>query len=340
MTRVPRRHRAAFNVAFLLEHYFPTHPGIKRAKAGARARIANHLGRARTGRVSQVERLQRISPTYFRSRYLSKGIPVIIEGAIADWPLATRWSFDQFKARYGNETIKLVQRKGLSDDAFIDCKEFSEEIGFGEFLDQTLDGGRKYMRFSPLLEKFPELRDDFDHEFFRQMCGNRWGLTYQLFIGGSGTYTPLHNAMTGFFFVNASGTKRWAMIPNHYLAVLNPSADGFGYNHSAAEIDLSNLAEFPGLDCVDRMEAVIHPGDILYVPSWMWHCVQNESPTIGVRCGFVYPTGMLRESSTLSFIRLFAARNPSLFEALYYTLLRKNLPERDKWLVTAGLIRK
>lgn len=340
MKQVPLRDRGTFNMAFLLEHYFPTSRAIKKAKAGARLRIADRLRRAGGGKVAHVERLPRISPKEFRRRFLANGTPVIIEGAVVDWPLARRWSFDQFKQRYGTETIKLVQRKGLSDDDFVDRREFSEEIGFGEFLDQVLSGGRKYMRFSPLLEKFPELRQDFDHDFFREMCGNGWGLTYQLFIGASGTYTPLHNAMTGFFFVNVFGTKRWTLIPNHYLAVLNPSADGFGYNHSAAEVDLSNLEQFPGFDCIDRMEAVIQPGDILFVPSWMWHCVRNESPTIGVRCGFVYPTGMLRESSTLSFIRLFAARNPSTLEALYYVLFKTNLPERDKWLVTAGLIRK
>jgi ribosomal protein L16 Arg81 hydroxylase len=101
-----------------------------------------------------------------------------------------------------------------------------------------------------------------------------------------------------------------------------------------------NEQEFPGLERIDRMEAIMQPGDVLYVPSWMWHCVKNDSPTIGVRCGFVYPQGMLREAFTLSFIRLFAARNPSTFEALYYTLFRKNLPERDKWLLTARLIRR
>ena len=40
-------------------------------------------------------------------------------------------------------------------------------------------------------------------------------------------------------------------------------------------------------------------GDILYLPSWMWHSVKNEAPTIGVRCGFVYIKGMLMEAPTL-----------------------------------------
>src|SRR6185369_3439023 len=148
------------------------------------------------------------------------------------WPLSERWTFAEFDRRFGGETIKLIQRKGVAaDDEVVEGREFSEEIGFGAFLKQALEGGQKYMRFSPLFERFPELLSDFDHSYFRGMVGNSLGMSFQCFIGGRGTFTPLHNAITPFFFLNVRGSKRWALIPNHYLAVLNPSADGFGYNH-------------------------------------------------------------------------------------------------------------
>ena len=341
MNTIPLGDRLRFDLAFLLEHYFPNNERVRAAKARVRSEAAEHLRRQRPGKLIPVERVQQLSPREFRRRYLSRGIPVILERGAANWALAKRWSFDAFRERFGTEQIKLVQRKGVADDhEIIDGREFSEEIGFGAFLDQVLGGGGKYMRFSPLLEKFPELLDDFDHEFFRSMSGNSWGNTYQMFMGGSGTFTPLHNAMTPFFFVNVCGVKRWQLIPNHYLPVLYPEADGFGYNHTKAQPDLSNVDQFPGFEHVDRLEAVMQPGDIFYLPSWMWHCVRNDSPTIGVRCGFVAPTTMLREAFTLSVIRLFAARNPSTLEALYYVFFRNNLPERDRWLLTARLIRR
>lgn len=340
MHRIAARDRMRYDLLFLLEHWFPKSDRIRRARAVARAHVAARLLQGPPGRVFPVARVPSITPRDFRRRYLRKGIPLILENGAADWPLAA-WSFDRFRRRYGDETIKLVQRKGVAaDHEILTGREYSEEIRFGDFLDHVEEGGGKYMRFSPLLEKFPELLDDFDHEFFRRMSGNRFGLTYQLFMGAQGTFTPLHNAMTGFFFVNVCGVKRWSLVPNHYLAILNPDADGFGYNHSKAEPDLSNAHEYPGFDRIDRFELVMQPGDVLYLPSWMWHAVKNEAPTIGVRCGFVYVPGMLREAPTLSFIRLFAAKNPSIFEALWYTFFKSNLPERDKWLLTAKLIRR
>ena len=105
------------------------------------------------------------------------------------------------------------------------------------------------------------------------------------------------------------------------------------YNHSGADVSRADPEHYPGFESVDRMEAVLQTGDLLFMPSWLWHSVQNETPTIGVRCGFMYPWSMFMEARTLFFIRVFAARNPSLFKVLYYTLLKRNLPERKNMLL-------
>jgi hypothetical protein len=330
-----------FNAAFFLEHYAPKSQWVQRRKASARASIVDHVQRLGTGTTSPVERRRDLSPEEFRRQYRSKGIPVILENQAGSWPLASRWSFESFRQRYGTETIKLVQQAGAADERdLVYGREFSEELSFADFLDHVLNGGGKYMRFSPLLEKLPELLDDFDHDFFRSMAGNGWGLTYQLFIGGTGTTTPLHNDMSPFFYVYVCGIKRWTLVPNRYLAIMNPSADGRSINHTKARLDLTNLDEYPGFDRIDKMEAVLQPGDVLYTPSWMWHWVGNDAPTIGVRCGFIDVKGMLTHATTLSMIRLFAARNPSALEALYYTFFKRNLADRDKWLLTATVIRR
>ena len=340
MKQVPLKDRAKFELLFVLEHYLRKSTRIKEQKRKVRLRIADHMAKQGRANVIQVERLEhKISPADFFHDYLSKGVPVILDKAAADWPCTLQWSFEAFKERFGRETIKLVQKIGLSDDDFIDEREFSEELEFGAFLDQVLSGGRKYMRFSPLLEKFPILAQDFDKKFLREMSSNSWGITYELFIGGKGTITPLHNAMTPFFFVNVCGIKHWTLIPCRYLALMDPSADGANYNHTDAQLDLSNVDRFPGFDCVDRMEAVLGPSDVLFNPAWMWHCVQNQAPTIGVRCGFINMRTMITESPALAFIRVFAARNPSLPEALYYALFKKNVAQREKRLNTASIFK-
>lgn len=332
--------RAEYNLLFVLEHYAPASRYLRERKQRVRERVAESLRRQGPGRALAVERVASLSPEDFRRRYLAPGIPVVIEGAARDWPLAERWSFEEFRGRYGNETIKLVQREGLTDDDFVFEREYSEEVLFGDFLDQVLAGGRKYMRFSPLLERFPALLDDFDHAFFDRMTRNRVGRIYQMFIGGAGTTTPLHNALSPFFFVNVRGRKQWTFIPNRFLPVLNPASDGVGYNHSGADLAAPDLAAYPGLECVDRLETELGPGDVMYVPSWLWHSVRNLAPTIGVRCGFAHLGNIVGESATLAFTRVFAARNPTMLEALWHMLVERNLPRRETRLLNPGLIRR
>lgn len=332
MKSVPLDARAAFNILFVLQQYFPRNEAIRQQKDAIRRRIAADLQRQGPARVIQAKRVELHSEDEFERKYLRPGIPVILDKAAADWTCTREWSFESFKRRFGHETIKLVDRKGLSDDDFIDAKEYTEEQNFGEFLDTVLAGGRKYMRFSPLLEKFPELMADFDQRYMRRMAHAAFGVTFLAFIGGAGTVTPLHNAITPFFFINVCGIKRWTLIPNNFLAVLNPGSDGLGYNFSEANLDAVDPDRFTGLESIDRMEAVLYPGDILFVPSWTWHCVRNEAPTIGVRCGLIRPSSMIGNSLTLSFMRFFAARDPSIFDVAYHILFKKYIPESE-WII-------
>lgn len=338
--RVARRDRFEFNLLFVLEHYFLDSAFIQRRKEAVRSRVAAALRASGPGRVLQVERRADLSVEEFQREYLRKGVPVVIAGGSEAWPLSKNWTFDAFERRFGGETIRLIQGEGLTEEDYMSKHETSVEIRFDAFLDQLRRGGRKYLRFSPLLERFPELLEDLNHDYFEAMSGSRWGQIYLLFMGAAGTFTRLHTSMSPFFFVNVCGVKRWTLVPNEYLAVLDPAADGRGYHHSDAKIESMDPRRFPGIESIDWLEAVQQPGDILYCPSWMWHSVRNEAPTIGVRCGFVSARNILRESFTLFFTRVFGARNPTMLESLYYMLVRRDLPSRDRRMLIPGLIRK
>jgi lysine-specific demethylase 8 len=334
MREIPATDRGAYNALFALHHFFPNSQRIRARRDKIRHRVADHLIARGPGKVLPVDRVDEISPTDFRREYLAKGRPVIIQNTAKTWPCTREWSFDAWKKKYSDRTIKLAHHKGLSDHEFVYEREVSEELNFGEFLDQVISGGMKYARFSPILEQLPELLRDFDQTFLRGMPGPlSIGTTFEAFIGGTGTFTPLHNAPTPFFFVNVCGIKRWALIPNHYFAILDPPPDGMSINHSQADFTKPDPDRYPGFENIDRYEAVVGPGEIIFIPSWLWHSVRNEQPTIGVRCGFIYPWSMFTESASLFFVRVFGARNPSLLQVLYYTLLKSDLTSRNKMLL-------
>lgn len=340
MRRIPLEQRARFNLLFFLQHYFRSSPRVARWKEEARSRIADSVRAEGAARVIPVERARGLSPEEFRERHLLPGVPVILEGAASDWTCTKEWSFESFKQRFGADTIRLIDRKGLTDDDYVRDEEYSVEVNFGEFLDQAVAGTGKYMRFSPLLEKFPELLDDFDADTFDGLMNSRFGAVHHAFIGGPRSTTPLHNAMSAFFFVNICGVKHWSLVPNHFMSILNPATDGFGYNHSGARIEEPDLEAFPGFDCIDRYETVMKPADVLFVPAWMWHSVYNESATIGLRYGMFHPRSMVGQSMTLFFVRLLAARNPTALEALYYSFVKTTAAERDHDVAIARMFRR
>lgn len=306
---VPFADRARFNLMFLLEHYLPEARAVQARKEAARRRIVEHVARGGPGRVIPIDRVKGLTPERFRREYLRRGIPVIMDGAAADWRCVREWTFDSLRARFGERRIHIVDRPGLTDDDYVDTREMTETLRFADFLDEVLGGGRRYMRFEPLFDSIPELAEDIDWDFLRGMPDWSFGMIPQVFIGGDGKGTPIHNAMTTFLFAQVLGVKRWLFVPNRYLAVLNPPADARGYNHSGAVVEAPDPAAYPGLDSVDVLEAVLQPGDILYNPSWNWHSVKNTGATIGIRFGMLRPTTMVGESLTLMLIRMFGGRN-------------------------------
>src|SRR6185295_2989358 len=92
---VPMRDRGVFNLMFFLQHYFPGSENIRSTKEASRLRAAAHVRRGGPGKVLPVDRVPNtISPDDFRRRYLSTGVPCIIENGIQGWPLQKNWTFD------------------------------------------------------------------------------------------------------------------------------------------------------------------------------------------------------------------------------------------------------
>ena len=339
-TRISLKDQWSFNAIFFMRHFLPDNARLRRWSEEVRRRTAEAVEGRGPGAVVPVERVPGLTPAEFQRRFLSTGTPVIFPRAAAGWPSAERWTLDEFKRRFGDKTIRLVHQQGLTDDE-LDPDEIErwEEMNFGEFLDQTIEPGGKYMRFSPLLEQFPELLDDLSQDFLKTMPGRTLGQTFMMFIGGPKTMTPMHNSPVPFFFVNVTGVKKWRLVSNRWMPLLDPAPSGFGYNHSGADFDAPDADGFPGLGSVDRWEATLEPGDVMYVPSWLWHCVANETPTIGVRCGFISPRGAWAESPALFTVHILAARNPTVWEGLYRAFIKKDFKDRDKMFASPSVLR-
>jgi hypothetical protein len=121
--------------------------------------------------------------------------------------------------------------------------------------------------------------------------------------------------------------------------LLAPAVTRFGYNYSDVDINNPDLEKYPGVDNLDRYECTLKEGDILYVPAWMWHEVENLTHTWGVSYRFAHLSQTWRQSFTFTFKRYFLT-SPSIFSIIYYSFFRSDVAKRKKNLLTPKIFRR
>ena len=164
------------------------------------------------------------------------------------------------------------------------------------------------------METFSELQMDMNLNWLKQMRQCFWGYSYQTFIGGKNKFTPWHCGATAFFFIMVDGTKDWNLYPPNLYPLMDPPNNGYGYFFSNIDTDGSNKYVKP-------YRCTLEKGDILFIPAWMWHKVENKTDSWGISYRFVNIWGIITQP-VFSTIRLFFT-NPSFFSVMRNSLTSK-----------------
>lgn len=341
-------HRLCAGVIFIAQHMLSSNQTLEKLRAKNLERIIKNLQKNRLdeglggGKVVQVDRIKDLSEKEFINNYIKNQIPVVFDGVALDWPCTKKWNVDYLLSKYSSEKFPIVTRVGLMEDTEahdeLGSKEFSETIRIDEFVNDLRTTGKKYMRFSPIMESKNELIDDMDQNWLRKMRQCFFGVSYQTFIGAKGKTTPLHGGeSTSFFSIVAEGEKTWDLISASYYPLINPNADGYGYNYSKVDIENPDPELFPGFSLIHRYRCTLKKGDVLYIPAWMWHQVKNEAESWTVSYRFTNIRGILHQF-VFVFIRIFFTE-PSVLKTLYYSIFRVDLPNREDKLLTPRLFK-
>jgi hypothetical protein len=115
-----------------------------------------------------------------------------------------------------------------------------------------------------------------------------------LWIGASGTTTPLHKDSTDNFSIQLYGQKRWTIFSirdydnlyfqkSKYGTYINPLAE---FEVSSIDMDNFSLENFPLFSKVRAFNVIVNEGDLLYLPYGWGHCVENILMSIMVNFWF------------------------------------------------------
>jgi hypothetical protein len=218
-----------------------------------------------------VPRERDLSGDDFLGRYYSASRPVVIEGAIEDWPARTRWTPDYLKRKVGKARVEYQAGRDGDPDFELYKDRHKESGPFDAFIDRIRrPGNDAYLTAYNSATNRSALRAlDRDLGALDDYLTPGHGM---IWIGPGGTFTPLHFDLTNNLIAQVVGTKDLLLVP--------PSETPKMYNRRHVFSDVRDLADAARLDACPlardvRSYAVeLKPGDILYVPVGWWHQVR------------------------------------------------------------------
>jgi len=245
--------------------------------------------------------------------------PLLVKGAVRDWPAWTRWSFDQLaELRYpdGTEAVGRFQqglveqgdtqplpvlpvapflrdlsraaRNPLPADVGLLPPTRRSALAPGEPFRlnwahlQSFTPNRQYLADWPVLQEFPALRRDFDIRTL--WTGRRWTWAY-MFVGPANTVTGLHQDIHDNWFCQVRGTKEVILIPRDQTPHMCVSRK-YNLGSVLSEINISAL-DRPGRGASEFAKthgfyARVEAGDALFIPKNTWHAVVALEPSISL----------------------------------------------------------
>jgi hypothetical protein len=240
-----------------------------------------------------IERRERLSRGEFEAEHLSGlGRPVIVTDATASWAAPAKWTFDFFRQQYGDERVLVTDRLGKATVGR--NVRLSEYLLYAEypFLSPLakVDSPRPlYLTsFSPFA-RHPELLADFEEPYFvdnayRDLQGalREWYFDQftWVFMGPAGTLSPLH--------VDLFATHAWlAQTQGRKHFLLFSPADAACLYDGAVDLEKPDLERHPLLERARPIEAVLAPGEVIFIPRGWAHEVVSLDPAISVTFNFV-----------------------------------------------------
>ena len=309
-----------YNILFIFEHILGFNTFQKYFGKNQRrlySKIDYYLKNSNRGSVKQVEELNKdINYEEFIKNCYNTVTPKVFRAAASDWNAVKNWNFDFFAENHGHKKIILTDNVGLSEQEF-------EEMDLRYYIDQMKTGSLKYLRFSDIVNEDHNLKNDFNFSWLRKFnLPYSWGEDLKMFMGAKNTLTTTHVGFSSFLFVQVMGRKKWVLYAPEERIFLDARTERTFHFYTKASPYKKDDPDFPLLKYAKQYEVMLEPGDVLWVPSFVWHHVENLTDSIGIRYGRSSIPGSWKSSKVLTTL-IFLATNPNIISHYYIARTKK-----------------
>lgn len=151
----------------------------------------------------------------------------------------------------------------------------------------SLLGKVAYLAQHPLISQLPELGNDI--EMKPSLCGTLGPSHVYLWVGTGGTRTPLHFDSYSNIFIQLVGVKYVRIYSTEETPKLYVSKNkSYGLQGNMSDVDCEQEAfeQFPLAKNAAYKEALLFPGDALFIPARAWHYVRSLTTSMSVNFWF------------------------------------------------------
>ncbi|WP_437620400.1 cupin-like domain-containing protein [Sorangium sp. So ce1151] len=230
----------------------------------------SHVGAA----YRPIERRTGLSPADFQAEYCRANRPVVLE-RFADLTGA-QWTPAYWKSAFGARKVEAEDNEELY---YLRRKR---EVRLAELVDSILaDSMDLRLRSYDFFKLVPELKTDFDHRCRTESYLGSIAVRGMYFAPRGNVSAFHHDFATNNLNVQMYGSKRFILAPPRCFSLLDPRDFGFS---PINPLDPGCQQQHPRFaDLADQLvEAVLHPGDALFIPKYWWHIVLAVEPSINV----------------------------------------------------------
>jgi lysine-specific demethylase 8 len=216
----------------------------------------------------------------FRRTFVGSCRPVVLTGAIEDWPARGLWSPEYFAERFADARVRAyVMPEG--EMQLDPLKGFLlHETRVADYVEHVRDAGpvAYYLRAN-LASTLPQLLGDVRVPAY---CRG-WRLKSNLWFAKAGTVSGLHFDLPHNLFAQVHGQKRFTLFA--------PSESRWLYRHPwtssvphVARVDPERRDDprFPEFSRARGFVADLEPGDALFIPERWWHHARTVETSISV----------------------------------------------------------
>lgn len=216
--------------------------------------------------------------------YVARNRPVVVENALQACAAAQRWTPQFFRERFAARRIQVSPSEQMTFADFIDAVLASREDAPGPYMYRLFIGPH-------LPELLPDLEPLNPYAFPRRLASplmpRQWRRPdgyLKLLIGGVGGRFPFlhydlenaHATITEIY-----GDKEFILYPPEDAAYLYPKPD-MPNQSTIPDVQRVDMRRFPLYAQATQYHTVLHPGDMVFVPSRWWHGARALSPSISI----------------------------------------------------------